>query len=359
MPDPVARPRLAVLSSSWARKSTESAFVMRSIAGALSRHADVDVLVPGERGPALPDGLFDVLPLGIDGPGHWPEPAPAEWPGLAPAAVLIEGNDRGAVALARLGAPGAAVLAVAFGGGVPPEAVAVLTVGAPSGDTGGAPAGPGALPRPGPALLHDVGLHVPVNPLAAERRHIGLGITGYVLVLSDRPGRPEPRDPAPAVAWLTARFPADPVVVVEGATASVWTGRALRGTITVDTRTDLWRLLAHARTTVDLAPGPLVARECVESLRYGTPIVVPARTPAADLAAEGGGLWYADTAEMLDCVASVADPAIQASLGTAGRERADSRYGDADRFVALVGEALEIATGDARGPLIPRVGGGA
>ena len=58
------------------------------------------------------------------------------------------------------------------------------------------------------------------------------------------------------VAWLTARFPDKEVVVVEDATAAVWRGRVLRGIVDVYTRTDLWRLVAHARVTVDLAPGP-------------------------------------------------------------------------------------------------------
>ena len=94
------------------------------------------------------------------------------------------------------------------------------------------------------------------------------------------------------VAWLTARFPDKEVVVVEDATAAVWRGRVLRGIVDVYTRTDLWRLVAHARVTVDLAPGPIIARECIESLRFGTPIVVPAESAARPHADAGGGMTF-------------------------------------------------------------------
>ena len=120
---------------------------------------------------------------------------------------------------------------------------------------------------------------MPINPLAATHRHNGLGFTGYLLVLSDRVGSPEVSPPTPMAAWLTARFPDKEVVVVEDAAAAVWRGRVLRGIVDVYTRTDLWRLVAHARVTVDLSPGPIIARECVESLRFGTPIVVPQTVP--------------------------------------------------------------------------------
>ena len=107
-------------------------------------------------------------------------------------------------------------------------------------------------------------------------------------------------------------------MVVENAVASVWRARSLRGQITVDTRTDLWRLLAHARLTVDLAPGPLVARECVESLLYGVPVVVPAGTAGARLAALGGGLWFGDEAELIGCVEALDDQQLHGTLAEQG-----------------------------------------
>ncbi len=296
--------QVAVLSRSWSDPGDEEAFIARQLAGALSRRSQVWVAVPGLPGTAAADGAFDAVGIGSSN-GGWPSADTAVWPGnLDPRAVVIDQGDGAARAVVERHAPGAAVL----------DAADVAT---------------------------RTGVHVAVNPLAAVRRHNALGFTSYVLVLSDRVGPQDPGGrPTPAAAWLTARFARRHVVVVENATASVWLARSLRGVVGVDTRTDLWRLVAHAGVVVDLAPGPVVARECVEALRFGTPIVVPAGTAAADLAAAGGGLWFTDVAELLGCVAACGDPAVGDALGAQGRRVADERYGDAQRVVAQVGAVL-------------------
>ena len=62
----------------------------------------------------------------------------------------------------------------------------------------------------------------------------------------------------------------------------------------MDTRMDLWRLVAHANVCIDLRPGSYIARECVEALRFGTPIIVPeCAGPAVVHAREGGGATLA------------------------------------------------------------------
>ena len=161
-------------------------------------------------------------------------------------------------------------------------------------------------------------MHVPVNPLAELHRHHGFGFTGYQLVLSDRPGTPD--DPPPAVAWLSAAFPAAEIVLIDDAVASAWKGRALRGTVHVDTRMDLWRLLAHAAVCIDLAPGASIARECIEALRFGTPIIVPDDSgPAALHAQAGGGATFGDPGELIDAVATLQDGANRSAASEAGR----------------------------------------
>jgi hypothetical protein len=181
---------------------------------------------------------------------------------------------------------------------------------------------------------------VPINPLAATHRHNGFGFTGYILVLSDRTGTPAVAPPTPMVAWLTARFPDKEVVVVEGATAAVWRGRVLRGIVDVYTRTDLWRLVAHARVTVDLAPGPIIARECIESLRFGTPILVPAASAARPHADAGGGMTFTGYPELLAGVAHLSDDDVRATMSSRGRTYADAHYGDQRAFVDVVSRAL-------------------
>lgn len=337
--------RVVLFGGSWGRIHDEQSFVARAVAAAMSRRDQVVVLVPGRPGPSRPDGAFDLVPVGggDDGavgpaptataPG-WPTPADARWPDPSPSAlVVVDDADLGALALADHflpGVPTAPIVSWTWTGTEPTggehRGAALLAVGV--GDD--------------PPAVHQIGLHVPVHALAAEQRHVGLGFVDYLLVLGDRgPEAADDGTPTPLARWLAARFADRHLVVVENATASVWRSRSLRGTVSVDTRVDLWRLVAHARLTVDLAPGPLIARECVESLRYAVPVVVPAGGAAARLAARGGGLWFEDEAELLGCVEALDDQALRDTLGRQGQAVADAWYGDPDRFVERVGRALE------------------
>jgi hypothetical protein len=257
------------------------------------------------------------------------------WPASVPTVALIEAGDTGAFGIATRSAPNAAVAVIANGSVVPDGITAVFAVAA--GDREALLAS--GVPE---SHVHDVGLHVPINPIAAKHRHNGLGFTDYLLVLSDRDaGSAKPGDdPTPLAAWLLARYPREHVVVIEDAVAAIWQFRSLRGMVTVDTRTDLWRLMAHARALVDLRPGRRLARECVESLRFGTPVVTPAGSIGATLAEGGGGLWFRDEAELLGCVERLADPVTRDILGSQGRRMADARYGNPDAFVTRVGDAL-------------------
>jgi hypothetical protein len=325
---------IAVLSSAWGTHE-ETAFVIRGLAAAASRIGPVDVLVPGPTGPSRPDGAFDLVGVGEPLPGSpWPAPDLASWPPHhTPSLVLADEAGPDLIALLAQLAPGVPVAVIATGPLGLEGVDSVLSVGAGAGaggtgrvgdSSGGGGGAKPALDSDRTPAVHQVGLHVPVNPLASTHRHNGLGFTGYVLVLSDRgPTEADPQTPTPLAAWLVARFPRRHVVVVEQAVASVWRSRSLRGRVAIDTRTDLWRLVAHAQVVVDLSPGPLVARECVESLRYGIPIVAPAGTAAADLAALGGGLWYHDVAELLGCVDAFGESDLRDTLGEQGRIVAD------------------------------------
>ena len=187
------------------------------------------------------------------------------------------------------------------------------------------------LVEPARTSIPMVNVHVPVNPLAQLHRHHGFGFTGYQLVLSDRAGTPA--DPPPAVAWLSAAFPdrgdrphrRRRRLGLEGPGAP-------RHDVHVDTRMDLWRLVAHAAVCIDLAPGAHIARECIEALRFGTPIVVPDDWVAAALHARaGGGATFGDPGELIAAVDHVC------RTGPTGRPLrrqaayADAWYGDAGR----------------------------
>jgi hypothetical protein len=312
-----------MLTSAWQGPPSELAFVTRAVAGAASRAGAVHVITPMPAGTTTADGCFDLLGIGAAPSDRWPEPAEALWPpalGENPTWIVDE-PGRGAGPLADALRKGRGAFSIAA---VPGSATAAIRqlpiVGSTDGDA--------------------LGLHVPINPLAAGHRHMGLGFTGYILVLTDRSASPPAEPPTPAVGWLTARFYDRYVVVVEGGGAAAWKGRALRGAVPVDTRTDLWRLLAHAQLTVDLAPGDVIARECIESLRFGTPIVVPAGTVAAVHADAGGGFAFADVQGLFDGVEILLDDSARQSFARQGSEYVDSAYGDPAAFVTRLAGAL-------------------
>ena len=276
-------------------------------------------------GPTKADGAFDVVGIG-QGPGStWPDPESALWehrPDPASTWIVDEPGNK------------ARALVQAFGKGT---AVSVAPVAGRDADRiRDLPLTPGRVASPGQML----GMHVAVNPLAVGQRHMGLGFTGYILALTDRPQKPPNEPPTGAVAWLTSRFHGDYVVVIEGGAAAVWKGRALRGVIGVNTRTDLWRLLAHARVTVDLSPGDVIARECIESLRLGTPILVPEGSVGAEHAHVVGGLAYSDVHGLLNHVASLGNDELCRDLAEAGRKYADTYYGEQSPFMERLARFL-------------------
>jgi hypothetical protein len=300
-----------VVGCHWLDRPSELAFVVRSMAGAASRGGPVAVLVPDVPDGRTADGAFDLTPLGPPGALRWPDAVPTD------TTVIV---DELTPDLAALVDP------------VEPAAVSFL-------------AATGVTPRPGWHHLRAVGgddpldVHVPVNRLAERHRHHGFGFTGYVLVLGDRRGGHG--EPPPAAAWVSAAFNEADVVVVEDAVASAWKGRALRGTVSVDTRMDLWRLLAHANVCIDLAPGAYIARECIEALRFGTPIIVPdGPGPGAVHARASGGGTFRDESELLGAVAMFRTEAQRADAAGLARRYADARYGDPAALVHRLGELV-------------------
>jgi hypothetical protein len=309
---------MTVIGQHWHTRQSELSFVIRSLAGAASRHGPVSVLVPGPGGRIEPDGAFDPEGLGSTGEPQWPAH-------LDPAGTVVvdELTPDVTTLLTAVSAP--AVFFLASGGDKarPSSWRTLRLVETEPGD-------------PSPWVT----VHVPVNPLAKLHRHHGFGFTGYLLVLSDRSHAPD--DPPSAVGWLSAALPDADILLVDDAVASAWKGRALRGRVHIDTRMDLWRLMAHASACIDLAPGRHIARECVEALRFGTPIIVPADAgPAATHARAGGGWTFGDPADLIAAVTALRDGDSRAVASEAGRRYADARYGDADAVVERVGTLLD------------------
>jgi len=307
----MSNPAAVVVGRHWFDRHSELAFVTRSIAGAASRGHPVTVLVPQSAGRGPNDGAFDLQDIGMPGAPVWPSELSAD------AHVIVDDlTSEIASLLSRTGPPSVHYLS-GGGGQTLPGWHALTLVG---GD-------------------HPLGVHVPVNRLAERHRHHGFGFTDYLLVLSDRAGTHA--EPPPAAAWLSAGFNEADVVVLEDAVASAWRGRALRGKVTVDTRMDFWRLLAHASVCVDLAPGPQIARECIEAMRFGTPIIVPDLPgPGTVHARASGGATFCDASELLDAAASLQDPSHRTEVGAAARRYADAHFGDPASLVRRLGDLL-------------------
>jgi hypothetical protein len=303
------------LARHWHVPRSEVAFVTRTLAAATSRIRPVTVVAPGAEGDTMPDGAFDLVGAGEDDAWRLPAGLPAD-----PAVIVDEVTPAVAALLAH----------------IEPTAVWFLSSAAAPNSSWRRIAAAGG----GEAAI-DVGMHVPVNRLAEQQRHHGFGFVGYQLVLL---GDVETvtDEPARAVEELGASFPDDDIVAVGGGRARVWRGSVLRGEVSVDTRMDLWRLLAHAVFVVDLAPGDSLARECVEALRFGTPIVVPASSPAAtEHALATGGAVFDDVEGLITGTSTLRRESERTRTSARGRLYADERYG---RPLALV-ERMEALVG--------------
>lgn len=180
--------------------------------------------------------------------------------------------------------------------------------------------------------VHNVGLPLSVNSSVLREPPAQLGDADYIFVIT---GAPESSsDPASALArLLRARFSDHNLALAGTDTFVVSMSGVANRAPGVERGSDLLRLIAWARATVDLRPGRLFARRSLESLLYSTPIVVPSESRAREHAERGGGLWFDGPADLLYCVEAMFDHEIGASLGDRGKSYAESVYGSPDRFV--------------------------
>jgi hypothetical protein len=311
---------IVVVGCHWHRSHNELSFITRSLAGAASRWANLTVLTDGPDLTLSADGAFDVLQIGEAGSYRWPGSVPSD------CIVIVDDlTEEIADLLLR----------------VDPRSVFYVV-------SSHEPSDPSwqriSLVRNASPTENFVKMYAPVNPHAALHRHNGFGFTGYHLVLSGRFGNHD--DPPPEVAWLTAGLHESDVLFVEDGVAFAWKGRVLRGSASVDSRMDLWRLVAHACTCIDLAPGRQFARECVEAMRFGTPVIVPADSGVATLhAAAGHGKTFADPSELLETAISFADEPGRRAASDDARAYAEANHGSPAEFAASLRDVLTGAVG--------------
>lgn len=376
---------------------TEADVATRSLAGVLALHHRVEVLaLSGRGGPPRRDGALQVVDLGVRppdtatraiveqalqaalaagglSPDRMPDPAGAVL-GVPAAAAWSAGRER--VAELR---PQVVVLAGALGADaldlVAARAPGTTTVALPLADHGRpladdtvallrsvdrvlatSPTDAARLAGEAGVVPVDVGAHLPANPYAVREPPAMLPAGGYVAVVDavtavgdsamahDRGGRRY----GPAVAtgaWLQGALAPTPVAAIDGPDLVTWQrGHGQQHTV-VTSRSDLWRVLAHARAVVVVDPDPVLARSTVEALLHGAPVVVPAGTLAAGHATESsGGLAVADDGQLLAAVRGLVDDEAAAdAVGRAGQRWASEWFGDLAAYRRRVEGACGVA----------------
>ena len=194
------------------------------------------------------------------------------------------------------------------------------------------------------ANIHRVGAPLAANPSALSEPNTWVGTTDYIVVVTNS-GAEEDHVETELSRLIRLSFPDNPVGVCHTDCFRVWHRGRLSQGWAVERYSDMTRLMAWARVTVDLHPGSLFSRRCVDSLLYGTPIIVPEDSMAREHADRGrGGLWFSDPAELTWCVEALLDRPTRDTFGAQGKSYAEAEYGSTDAFIARVLSACGIAS---------------
>jgi glycosyltransferase involved in cell wall biosynthesis len=112
--------------------------------------------------------------------------------------------------------------------------------------------------------------------------------------------------------------------------------------VSLRTRLDLWRWMSRALGVVDWQRQRVLARDVLEAMLNGVPVIVREAAGAAREHAErgGGGVWFRTHAELSGCVRAIVSDSLRQRLGAQGRAYARRRYGDPGSFIAAVTAAV-------------------
>jgi hypothetical protein len=335
------RPALVVLADRW-ESTTEPGWITRQVAGALACIADVHVVATGDSAAtATSDSVFTVY---RSGPGLAADMAATVCDRVQAHGLVVAGDGwrEMADALDRV-APDlpATVLTLSPDGRfdepdlvtrVADRSRAVMVVTEEARDRV-----PDLAARRD--LVQTIGAPMAANPSALCEPDPMVAGSEYVLVHTNVPEGASHYD-ADTARMLRLRYPGTTIAVLHSDAFCVWHRSSVERAGPIERSSDLDRLMAWALMTVDLQPGPLFARQCITSLLYGTPIVVPHDSRGRPHAERGGGgLWFANPTELSWCVEAIFDPQIRSTLGTQGRAYADKEFGSTDAFIERVTEA--------------------
>jgi hypothetical protein len=195
--------------------------------------------------------------------------------------------------------------------------------------------------------IYRIGAPMAANPSALTEPNGWVGTSDYILLVTGSGSR-EKHVETELARLVRLSFPNNPVGMVHTDSFCVWHQGHLNEGWAVERSSDMARLLAWARVTVDLRPGPLFARRCVDSLLYGTPIVIPTESRAREHASRGkGGLWFSNPSELIWCIEALLDPPTGEAFGHQGREYAMADYGSTEHFIDRVVTACGLSSEEA------------
>ena len=372
-----ARPVVAILTAHWGTAG-EDGWITRQVAGALAYYGDVHIVTPeGTEAGSSTDGVFtlhrlaspparehelrrDLLVQAFRATGTSDDVAGSEavrrlldrglvdsWDGatdvldrLRPDRTLIVGHRNvGALEALDRHRPSApyALLALADDDGIAcprfdpliARAASVLAVTEPERES--------IVAHHGRAdAVWQVGAPLSANPSARSEPNTWIGDSHYILVLTGV-GREDESTENELCRLIRMRFPERPVGISHTDAFCVWHQGRLTNGWPIERSSDLARLLAFAAVTVDFRPGDLFARRALESLLYGSPIIVPAGSRAAEHARHGrAGLWFGDPAELVGCIEALLEPSAHSVVVAQGRAYAESEYGSTRQFISRV-----------------------
>jgi len=143
---------------------------------------------------------------------------------------------------------------------------------------------------------------------------------------------------------IRLRFPDHTIVVDATDALDIWRGGRLDRLWRIERASDRMRLTAWSNAFVDLHPGRLFSRRCVESLLFGTPVVVPASSRASEHARAGGGLWFENAGDLCWAVEALSEPEVARVFADKGRAYATSTFGPGSGFVDRVLDSVRLRT---------------
>jgi hypothetical protein len=180
-------------------------------------------------------------------------------------------------------------------------------------------------------------------PAPAEQVQPGdVPLPSDVLVLSgaderDRFGR------RPVADLVATAFPDRRVVIVSPLGTVMWHAGRRQQSAPPASESALAALLSGTSVVVDLRPGRFVAHHCIQALRAGTPIVVPARSRAREFCQNAqGGLWFSNAGGLLWSIEALGNQELAHELGRQGRRYCDEHHGSAERFMLQLAQTCGL-----------------